>query len=71
MSFADELQRYLQREMTLQHRRLERTRCLASTGEPYQRQFEERVKWRQDVRYNVRPDAPVRPAIWEIVPVYF
>ena len=71
MTFEAELKRYLSRGMTLQHRRLERTRCLASTGDPYQRQFEERVKWRQDVRYNVRPDAPMRPAIWDIVPTVF
>lgn len=70
MRFDVELKRYLSRGMTLQHRRLECIRRLKN-GEPYQNQMEERVKWRQDVRYNVRPDAPVRPAIWEIVPVYF
>jgi hypothetical protein len=70
MSFADELQRYLSRGIDLQHRRLEWIRRLKN-GDPYQNQMEERVKWRQDVRYNVRPDAPVRPAIWDILPVYF
>lgn len=70
MSMEAELRRYLERGIDLQHRRLERIRYL-KTGEPYQNQYEERVKWRQEVRYNVRPDAPVRPAIWEIVPVYF
>lgn len=70
MRFDVELKRYLSQGIDLQHRRLERIRRLKS-GEPYQDQYEERVKWRQDVRYNVRPDAPMRPAIWEIVPVYF
>lgn len=70
MRFDQELQRYLARGMTLQHRRLERTRCLA-TGEPYQQQMEERVKWRQEVPYNVRRDLPVLPATWDILPTYF
>lgn len=70
MTFEAELKRYLERGMTLQHRRLEWIRRLKN-GEPYQNQMEERVKWRQEVRYNARPDAPMRPAIWEIVPVYF
>ena len=39
-----ELRRYLILGIDLQHRRLERTRYLASTGEPYQKQYEERVK---------------------------
>ena len=71
MSFAEELQRYLSLGMDLQHRRLERIRRLASTGEPYQNQYEERVKWRQDVPYNIRLDAPVLPATWDILPTYF
>ena len=67
MSFADELQRYLQREMTLQYRRLEWARF--KDGEPYQNQLEERVKWRQEVL--VRFDgAPALPATWDIAPVY-
>jgi hypothetical protein len=53
----------------LQHRRLERIRYL-KTGEPYQNQYEERVKWRQEVPYNVRLDAPAFPATWDILPVY-
>lgn len=65
-----ELRRYLILGIDLQHRRLERTRYLASTGEPYQKQYEERVKWKQDVPYNVRVDAPVLPATWDILPVY-
>ena len=71
MTFEAELKRYLSRGMTLQHRRLERIRCLASTGEPYQHQYEERVKWRQEVPYNVRRDLPVLPATWDILPTYF
>ena len=70
MSFADELQRYLALGMDLQHRRLERIRLLKN-GEPYQKQFEERVKWRQEVPYNVRLDAPALPATWDILPIYF
>ena len=70
MSFDVELQRYLERGMTLQHRRLERIRYLKN-GEPYQNQYEERVKWRQEVPYNIRLDMPVLPATWEILPVYF
>jgi len=69
MRFEVELQRYLSRGMTLQHRRLERIRCLASTGEPYQNQYEERVKWRQEV--VVRADSHLTlPATWDILPVY-
>ena len=70
MSFADELQRYLALGMDLQHRRLERIRYL-KTGKPYQNQYEERVKWRQEVPYNIRLDMPVLPATWDILPVYF
>ena len=70
MSFEAELRRYLERGIDLQHRRIEYHRYLKD-GSPYQQCVEERVKWRQDVRYNVRPDSPMRPAIWEIVPVYF
>ena len=70
MSFADELQRHLALGMDLQHRRLERIRYL-KTGEPYQNQYEERVKWKQDVPYNIRLDMPVLPATWDILPVYF
>lgn len=66
-----ELRRYLILGIDLQHRRLERTRYLASTGEPYQKQYEERVKWKQDVPYNIRIDAPVLPATWDILPTYF
>lgn len=51
-----ELRRYLVLGIDLQHRRLERTRYL-TTGEPYQKQYEERVKWKQDVPYNIRVDA--------------
>lgn len=70
MTFAEELQRYLALGMDLQHRRIEYRRYLKD-GSPYQQCVEERVKWRQDVRYNVRPDAPMRPAIWDIVPTVF
>ena len=69
MSFEVELRRYLEQGIDLQHRRLERTRYL-TTGEPYQNQMEERVKWKQDVPYNIRIDAPVLPATWDILPVY-
>ena len=70
MSLAEELQNYLTLGIDLQHRRLERIRYL-TTGEPYQNQYEERVKWKQDVPYNVRHDTPVLPATWEILPTYF
>jgi len=70
MSIETELRRYLDRGIDLQHRRLERIRCLKN-GEPYQNQYEERVKWRQEVPYNIRLDMPVLPATWEILPVYF
>jgi len=69
MSFEVELQRYLERGIDLQHRRLERIRCLASTGDPYQRQYEERVKWRQEVVARADNHLPL-PAIWDILPVY-
>jgi hypothetical protein len=70
ISFAEELQRYLERGIDLQHRRLERTRLLASTGEPYQQQYEERVKWRQEVATRVAESRPVTPATWDILPTY-
>jgi hypothetical protein len=52
----------------LQHRRLERTRYL-TTGEPYQDQYEERVKWKQEVRAKYEERLMV-PATWDILPVY-
>ena len=69
MSFDAELRRYLEHGIDLQHRRLERIRHL-KTGEPYQNQYEERVKWKQDVPYNIRLDMPVLPATWDILPIY-
>ena len=69
ISFAEELRRYLEHGIDLQHRRLERIRYLKN-GEPYQNQYEERVKWRQEVPYNIRLDAPVLPATWDILPTY-
>jgi hypothetical protein len=68
MRFEQELQRYLERGMTLQHRRLEWIRRLKN-GEPYQNQMEERVKWRQEV--VVRSDSQLMvPATWDFLPVY-
>ena len=68
MRFEEELQRYLERGMTLQHRRLEWIRRLKN-GEPYQNQMEERVKWRQEV--VVRSDSQLMvPATWDFLPVY-
>jgi len=68
MTFAEELQRYLALGIDLQHRRLERIRYL-TTGEPYQNQYEERVKWRQEA--VVRADSQLMlPATWDILPVY-
>jgi len=69
MKFEEELQHYLERGMTLQHRRLEWIRRLKN-GEPYQNQLEERVKWRQEV--VVRSDSHLmQPATWDFMPVYF
>lgn len=66
MSFESELKRYLERGIDLQHRRLEWTRYL-KTGERYQDQYEERVKWRQEVL--VRVDSHLMlPATWDILP---
>jgi hypothetical protein len=67
MRFDEELRGYLERGMTLQHRRLEWIRRLKN-GEPYQNQYEERVKWRQGVPYKVRPAAPMLPATWDFLP---
>ena len=68
MRFEQELQRYLERGMTLQHRRLEWIRRLKN-GEPYQNQMEERVKWKQEV--VVRSDSQLMlPATWDFLPVY-
>ena len=69
MSFDAELRRYLALGIDLQHRRLEWIRRLKN-GEPYQNQMEERVKWKQEVLYNARPEAPMLPATWDILPVY-
>ena len=71
MTFAEELQRYLELGITLQHRRLERTRYLASTGEPYQQQYEERVKGRQEVATKVAESRLMVPATWDILPTVF
>ena len=68
MRFEQELQHYLERGMTLQHRRLEWIRRLKN-GEPYQNQMEERVKWKQEV--VVRSDSQLMlPATWDFLPVY-
>ena len=70
MSFDMELRRYLALGMDLQHRRLEWIRRLKD-GSPYQNQYEERVKWKQEVVYNARPDRLMLPATWDILPTYF
>lgn len=64
-----ELRRCLEQGIDLQHRRLERTRYL-TTGEPYQNQYEERVKWKQDVPYNIRFETPAIPVTWEFLPYF-
>ena len=67
MSFADELQRYLALGMDLQHRRPELIR--RRDGVPYQNQWEEHVRWKQEVL--VTPDDILRfPATWEFLPFY-
>ena len=66
MNFGTELTRYLAQGMDLQHRRLERVRCLAN-GEPYQKQFEEIVKWKQDRREGSLRSETVFPANWGTV----
>ena len=69
MSFEEELRRYLERGMTLQHRRLEWIRRLKN-GDPYQNQYEERVKWKQEVITKVSESRLMAPATWDILPVY-
>jgi len=66
MSFDLELRRYLERGMTLQHRRLEWIRLLKN-GEPYQKYYEERVQWRQQVLVKSEGVLMV-PATWDILP---
>lgn len=68
MKFDQELRHYLERGMTLQHRRLEWIRRLKN-GAPYQNQWEERVKWRQEVRVRSEERLTV-PATWDFLPVY-
>ena len=68
MSFEVELQRYLALGIDLQHRRLEWIRRLKN-GDPYQNQYEERVKWKQEVRAKYEERLMV-PATWDILPVY-
>ena len=70
MSFEAELRRYLERGMTLQYRRLEWIRRLKN-GDPYQNQYEERVKWKQEVITKVSESRLMVPATWDILPVYF
>ena len=69
MSFEEELGRYLALGMTLQHRRLEWIRRLKN-GDPYQNQYEERVKWKQEVVSRADGYLPL-PATWDILPTYF
>lgn len=69
MTFGEELQRYLALGMDLQYRRVEWIRRLKN-GDPYQNQWEERVKWKQEV--VVRADNHLMvPATWDILPTYF
>ena len=68
MRFEEELQHYLERGMTLQHRRLEWIRRLKN-GQPYQNQMEERVKWKQEVVARADGYLPL-PATWDILPVH-
>ena len=68
MSFEAELRRYLNLGMDLQYRRLEWIRRLKN-GDPYQNQYEERVKWKQEVRAKYEERLMV-PATWDILPVY-
>jgi hypothetical protein len=68
VSFEVELQRYLALGMDLQHRRLEWIRHLKN-GDPYQNQYEERVKWKQEVVSRADGYLPL-PATWDILPVY-
>ena len=69
MSFDVELRRYLERGMTLQYRRLEWIRRLKN-GDPYQNQYEERVKWKQEVVTKVAESRLMVPATWDILPTY-
>lgn len=69
MSFDVELRRYLERGMTLQYRRLEWIRRLTN-GDPYQNQYEERVKWKQEVVTKVAESRLMVPATWDILPTY-
>lgn len=69
MSFEAELQRYLERGIDLQHRRLEWIRRLKN-GDPYQNQWEERVKWKQEVITKVSESRLMVPATWDILPIY-
>jgi len=68
VSFEAELRRYLNLGMDLQYRRLEWIRRLKN-GDPYQNQYEERVKWKQEVRAKYEERLMV-PATWDILPVY-
>lgn len=69
MSFEVELRRYLERGIDLQHRRLEWIRRLKN-GDPYQNQWEERVKWKQEVITKVSESRLMVPATWDILPTY-
>jgi hypothetical protein len=66
MNLGTELTRYLAQGIDLQHRRLERVRYLTN-GEPYQKQFEEIVKWKQDRRDGNLRSETVFPANWGTV----
>jgi len=70
MTFAEELQRYLERGIDLQHRRLEGYRAFEN-GEVYKHYWEESVKWRQDIPAKLKAPDAVVPATWGIVPSEF
>jgi len=67
MNLGTELQRYLELGMDLQHRRIERPRYFSGSLKTAKNNWEEKVKWKQDIRPGSMRSETVFPANWGTV----
>ena len=67
MNLGTELQRYLELGMDLQHRRIERARSPSGKKKWIKNNWEEKVKWKQDIRLGSMKSETVFPATWGTV----
>jgi len=67
MNLGTELQRYLELGMDLQHRRVERPRYFSGNKKTMKNNWEEKVKWKQDIRSGSLKSENVFPATWGTV----